>query len=93
MINFSFSGYVHLGLCKVSKDHNLLAYTIDFSGQEQFMLFVKDIKSGSLLSKPIIKGVVNMEWSTDSKSLLYTVADAMQRPCRYFQIYLIIPTT
>lgn len=73
-------GYVHLGTCKISKDHRLLAYTVDLCGKELFTLFVKDLNTGDLLSKPIVKGVVSVEWARDSCSLLYTTADDMLRP-------------
>ncbi|KAI5066039.1 hypothetical protein GOP47_0018663 [Adiantum capillus-veneris] len=36
-------GFAHLGVCKVSKDHRLLAYTLDLIGTEVFTLFIKDI--------------------------------------------------
>ncbi|KAH7444800.1 hypothetical protein KP509_02G092500 [Ceratopteris richardii] len=78
-------GFVHLGVCKVSKDHRLLAYTLDFFGREVFTLFVKDIQTGALISKPIAKGVVSVEWARDSCSLLYTKMDKMLRPFRVFK--------
>lgn len=73
---------MHLGVCKVSKDHRLLAYTVDFCGKEIFTLFVKDISTGALLSKAIARGVVSVEWARDGRSLLYTMADKMLRSSR-----------
>lgn len=75
-------GYVHLGTCKISHDHRLLAYTVDLSGKELFTLFVKDLHTGCLLSKPRIEGVVSVEWARENCTLLYTTADDMLRPFR-----------
>lgn len=41
-------GYVHVGMCRISPDHRYLAYTLDVTGREQFMLHVKDLKTECL---------------------------------------------
>ena len=38
--------FVGLGGFVVSDDHNLLAYTIDFTGFRQYALHVKDLRTG-----------------------------------------------
>ncbi|KAI9105048.1 hypothetical protein K1719_022764 [Acacia pycnantha] len=67
---------------KVSPDHNHLAYTVDISGGERFMLQVKDLRSGFTDPKFGVEGVVNMAWARDGSSLFYTVSDENQRPYR-----------
>ncbi|KAI9105104.1 hypothetical protein K1719_022820 [Acacia pycnantha] len=74
--------YVHVGTCRVSPDHNHLAYTVDVSGGERFMLQVKDLRSGFTDPKFGVEGVVNMAWAQDGSSLFYTVSDENQRPYR-----------
>nr|GMC86502.1 Oligopeptidase B, putative [Ipomoea batatas] len=51
-------GYVHVGTCRVSPDHNFLAYTIDISGGEEFVLQIKDLQSDCILPNLNINGVV-----------------------------------
>lgn len=77
---YDITGYVHVGSCRVSPDHNYLAYTVDISGGERFMLQVKDLRSGFTDPKFGVEGVVNMAWARDGSSLFYTVCDENQRP-------------
>ncbi|KAJ7943291.1 protease 2 [Quillaja saponaria] len=75
-------GYVHVGTCRVSPDHNYLAYTLDTSGSEQFMLQIKDLRSGYIDSKSRVDGVVSLAWAQDGNTLFYTLSDDNQRPYR-----------
>ncbi|MCL7033476.1 hypothetical protein MKW94_000422, partial [Papaver nudicaule] len=73
-------GYVHVGTCRVSPDHNYLAYTLDTTGSENFMLQIKDHRTGHILPKVRVDGVVSLAWAKDSQTLFYTVSDETQRP-------------
>ncbi|XP_057996268.1 uncharacterized protein LOC110643906 [Hevea brasiliensis] len=75
-------GYVHVGTCRVSPDHNFLAYTLDFTGNEQFVLQIKDLRDGSIVPKSEIDGVVSLAWAQDGCTLFYTKSDQNQRPYR-----------
>ncbi|KAK2989398.1 hypothetical protein RJ640_008072 [Escallonia rubra] len=75
-------GYVHVGTCRVSPDHNFLAYTLDLSGGERFVLKIKDLRSGCILPESRVEGVVSLAWAEDSWTLFYTVSDENQRPYR-----------
>ncbi|XP_065879706.1 uncharacterized protein [Euphorbia lathyris] len=75
-------GYVHVGSCRVSPDHNFLAYTIDITGNEQFILQIKDLRNGSAVPRSETNGVVSLAWAQDSKTLFYTISDENQRPYR-----------
>jgi protease II len=79
---FNTAGYVHVGTCRVSPDHNYLAYTVDTSGGERFVLQVKDLRSGLNDPKVEVDGVVSLAWSRDASSLFYTQSDENQRPYR-----------
>lgn len=76
------AGYVHVGACRVSPDHNYLAYTVDISGGERFMLQVKDLRSGLIDPKLVVHGVVSLAWAQDASSIYYTMSDENQRPYR-----------
>lgn len=75
-------GYVHVGTCRVSPDHNFIAYTIDITGSEQFMLQIKDLRSGSIIPELQVNGIVSVAWAQDGRTLFYTQSDENQRPCR-----------
>lgn len=75
------AGYVHVGACRVSPDHSFLAYTLDITGGEQFMLQIKDLRSG-ILQDLRVAGVVSLAWAQDGCTLFYTISDDTQRPYR-----------
>lgn len=78
----TIAGYVHVGTCRLSPDHNFLAYTLDITGSEQFILQVKDLKNGSIVSRSQADGVVSLAWAQDGSTLFYTISDENQRPYR-----------
>ncbi|XP_071708962.1 uncharacterized protein [Rutidosis leptorrhynchoides] len=67
------SGYVHVGTCRISPDHRFLAYTIDVSGDERFLLQVKNLERGTIIPTLRIEDVVSLAWAQDSCTLFYTV--------------------
>ncbi|XVE74405.1 hypothetical protein DITRI_Ditri12bG0014300 [Diplodiscus trichospermus] len=75
-------GYVHVGQCRISPDHNYLAYTLDATGSEQFMLQIKDLRKGYFVPRAPVDRVVSLAWAQDCQTLFYTVADENQRPYR-----------
>lgn len=81
-----FVGYVHVGTCRVSPDHNYLAYTIDVTGSEQFVLHIKDLQNDCVLPTLRVEGVVSVEWAQDSCTFFYTLSDQNQRPYRQFSL-------
>lgn len=86
----AFLGYVHVGTCRVSPDHNFLAYTIDTSGDEQFMLQIKDLRNQCIVPRLPVDGVVSLAWAQDSRTLFYTISDENQRPHRQILFCLTI---
>ncbi|EFJ22386.1 hypothetical protein SELMODRAFT_416656 [Selaginella moellendorffii] len=75
-------GHAQLGVFKLSRDHKLLAYTIDLGGNEMFTLFIKDLETDSLLLEHKTDGVVSVEWSDTGEYLYYTCSDVAHRPHR-----------
>ncbi|CAI0463281.1 unnamed protein product [Linum tenue] len=84
-------GYVHVGACRVSPDHNFIAYTVDVNGSEQFLLRIKDLGDGSIVQRSEVEGVVSLAWARDGRTLFYTVSDENQRPYRVLctEVYVI----
>lgn len=76
----NFAGYVNVGTCRVSPDHNYLAYTLDISGGERFTLQIKDLRSGLIDPQLEVDGAVSLAWAQDASYLFYTLSDENQRP-------------
>ena len=66
---------------RVSPNHQLLAYTVDFSGNEVYELIVIDLRSGEQLPLPeSVKEIYSyVLWGSDA-SLFYLTQDAQLRP-------------
>jgi oligopeptidase B len=69
-------GHSFLGLdsFEVSHDNQLLAYSTDTTGFRQFVLQVKNLRSGITLSERIER-VTSVAWASDNRTLFYTVED------------------
>ena len=69
-----------------SPDGQLLAYRADTSGQHQFQLHVKDLRSGRELPLAVAR-VTSMEWAADNRTILLTQADpSTLRPDRLLRV-------
>jgi oligopeptidase B len=68
----------------VSDDGNLLAYTTDNVGFRQYVLAVKDLRTGKLLPDHAER-VGSVVWANDNKTIFYTVEDPTTK--RQFQLY------
>src|SRR5262249_18469467 len=78
-------GYVELGVREVSPDGALLAYSVDFDGDEVYQLRIRDLAGGTDITtaagKPerIGRTYYGLAWSADSRSLFYIVTNAAYR--------------
>jgi oligopeptidase B len=68
----------------VSDDGNLLAYSTDNTGFRQYVLAVKDLRTGKLLPDHAER-VGSVVWANDNKTVFYTVEDPTTK--RQFQLY------
>lgn len=73
-------GYLGLGVREISPDGRLLAYSVDFDGDELYQLRIRDLARGTDLPERIEGTYYGLAWSADSRSLLYVVTDAKYRP-------------
>ena len=68
-----------------SDDGNLLAYSTDNTGYRQYVLQVKDLRTGKLLSERIER-VVSVSWASDNKTLFYVTEDPVtKRSDKFFR--------
>jgi oligopeptidase B len=67
--------YFRLGAAEVSPDGKLLAYAYDDNGSERFDLHIRNLETGEEL-KDIIPGTLSsIVWTSDSKGLVYGLAN------------------
>jgi oligopeptidase B len=70
--------FFKFGERRVSPDGNLLAYSTDTTGFNEFVLFVKDLRTGKLLEDKLVKAP-QFEWAADNKTLFYLTEDDAKR--------------
>jgi len=70
--------FVGLGAFAVSDDQNLLAYTLDYTGYRQFMLEVKELRSGVVLPDTMER-VDSIAWAADNRTLFVVTEDAVTK--------------
>ncbi len=76
--------YFRVGNFAASPNHKLLAYSVDFEGDEAYTIHVKDLTTGKLLADAIPNTYYSLEWANDNATFFYTVLDAAKRP---FKVY------
>ncbi|CAN5366972.1 S9 family peptidase [soil metagenome] len=74
------SGYLDLGVTLVSPDEDLLAYSVDTTGDEVFSLRFRDLRTGADLDDVVPRSYYGGAWSADSTWFFYTVHDHAYRP-------------
>jgi oligopeptidase B len=74
------SGYLEVGLTLVSPDEDLLAYSVDTTGDEVYVLRFRDLRSGEDLAEVVPRSYYGGAWSADSRFFFYTVHDEAYRP-------------
>ena len=72
--------YCSIGEFKVSPDHSLLAFAVDFNGSEKHMLVFKDLINGQMLPDTILNVSYGLEWASDNRTIFYTTLDTILRP-------------
>src|SRR5712664_1675423 len=75
-LNLLAEGHSFLGLgsFEVSQDNHLLAYSTDTTGFRQYVLQVKDLRTGSTFPGRFER-VTSVAWASDNRTLFYTVED------------------
>jgi oligopeptidase B len=76
--------FMAVGPSAVSDDGNWLAYTTDNVGFRQYRLHIRDLRTGKDLPD-IAERVTSVAWTSDNKTLFYTVEDEVQK--RSYRLY------
>jgi oligopeptidase B len=77
--------YLNLGAMRVSPDQRYVAYSIDTSGSESYMIHIKDLQSGTNLPDLVGPSAGEIEWANDNKTIFYETLDETQRPYRLYR--------
>jgi oligopeptidase B len=72
--------YFRIGILSVSRDHKLLAYSTDTTGNEDYVLRIKSLETGALLPDQIGNCSESFAWANDNKTFFYDQRDAALRP-------------
>lgn len=78
------SEYFSLGSFEISPDHQMVAYTADAVGDENYSLYIKNISTQALLEAPIPGLSHAMMWANDNQTVFYTIRDDAYRPYKLF---------
>ena len=70
--------YLSVGAYVVSDDQHWLAYSLDTTGYRQYVLQVKDLRTGAVLDERIER-VGAVVWASDNRTLFYTTEDAVSK--------------
>jgi len=77
--------YFRIGNFIASPNHRLLAYSVDFAGDEMYTIRVKDLATGEHLPDEILNTYYTLEWAHDNATFFYTVLDDALRPYKVFR--------
>ncbi|MEU4600586.1 S9 family peptidase [Nocardia sp. NPDC023988] len=69
-----------LGAFSLSHDGNLLAYSVDSTGDERYTLRIKDLRTGELLPDEVVGAAPGATWSLDGTHIFYQTVDESWRP-------------
>ena len=78
------SEYFSLGVSELDFSHRFLAYSTDFTGDELYSLYIKDLSTQSIVDGPIDNTYYGLAWSRRSDYLFYVRTDDSMRP---FQVW------
>ncbi len=77
--------FMSIGDFAPSDDGNLVAYSTDNTGYRQYLLHVKDLRTGQLLSERIER-VTSVVWANDNKTIFYVTEDPVtKRSDKFFR--------
>ncbi len=77
--------FMAIGTAVPSDDGNLFAYTTDSTGYRQYVLHIKDLRTGQL-DPDRVERVGDVAWAKDNKTLFFTTEDAVtKRSDKFFR--------
>lgn len=80
--------YFMIGDWEVSPDNRLLAYSMDTVSRRKYVVCIKDLATGRILTDRITNTTGSVTWANDNKTLFYVQRDEALRPDRIFRHHL-----
>jgi oligopeptidase B len=77
--------FYQLGGLEVSPDHNYLALLVDTNGYEDFVLRVKDLRTGTFTADTADALGFGLAWASDGRTLFYQTTDSAKRADRVWR--------
>ncbi|MBW4560868.1 MAG: S9 family peptidase [Mojavia pulchra JT2-VF2] len=77
--------FFSLGVIAISPNHQILAYSVDTSGSEQYTLYFLDLTTFELSSESIPDTYFSLAWANDNQTVFYTKIDEANRPYQLFR--------
>ena len=77
--------FISLGVFQVSPNHQILAYSIDTIGSEQYKLLFLDLNTFQFYPESISETNYSLAWANDNQTVFYTKLDAANRPFQVFR--------
>jgi oligopeptidase B len=65
---------------RISPDHSMLAWAVDTTGYEQFVVHVRNLLTGETHERAIENVGGSLEWANDNRTLFYSRRNDAQRP-------------
>ena len=72
--------FFSLGVLAISPNHQILAYSTDTTGAEQYTLCFLDLTAGKLYSEQVPNTYYSLAWGNDNRTVFYTKVDEANRP-------------
>ena len=72
--------FFSIGTLSVSPDGTLLAWSVDTTGAERYLMRFKDLRTGEVLPDEVPNTFPSTAWLGDSSAILYLVTDDAWRP-------------
>ncbi len=77
--------FCDIGVYQVGPNHNLLAYSVDTTGNETYDLYIMNLSTKVHLPDVIHNTSYSCEWANDNKTILYSTMDEAKRPDKIFR--------
>jgi len=78
-VNDLADGYAYFQVrgLKVSEDNNLLAYGVDTVSRRRYTLYLKDLRTGKVIDRPVPNTEGYVAWANDNKTFFYSMKDSV----------------
>jgi oligopeptidase B len=77
--------FFSIGTLSVSPDGNLLAWSVDTSGDERYTMRFKDLRTGGVLDDEVPNTFPSTAWLDDASAIFYLTTDESWRPNRVWK--------